>query len=371
MTTFQSLPPELVDEILWSDELSIEDLVQCCLVSTQFLPSARRSLYNLAKFRVEYDHRQGLWIPNESTAMLLSTIRQDPSLGRLCICLDVEEWDGSFPEDCTIQERLPKEMLDEWFSLLPNLRMLSTPNFSHNRFRPCTLLQLGGHSWNALSSNVCCLAAEFQDFSGGSTLKKLSCGDLAISSPDDGFGFPSSVVTLDLCDWEYDASWHPGPKLTSLCRPQKPHLRNLRICLRRIELVQLEEFPNLEYLSVYRAENRSTNLTKLTGLNGIRRLSIQFHCYHGFRPVKAPLQSLLSALPRSIHRPDFGEDAPHELFSSFLGPGGNATISQLGLGKRYSTGQEKEDVTRLCEARGIDVYWHESRDPIFGGCSLS
>jgi len=198
MTTFHSLPPELVDEILRSDELSIKDLAQSCLVSQQFLSSARRPLYSTITIWLELRGERNLQLPDQSSSKLLATIRQNLSLGRYCSCLRVEKTEPSIIQYHAVEEPVPSEMVDEWFGLLPNLEILSSPCFSHDRFRPSTLLQIGGQNWTALDLNIYCVKEEFGNLSAGGTLKKLRCRDFEVFGGHDRIVFPSSVVTVDL-----------------------------------------------------------------------------------------------------------------------------------------------------------------------------
>jgi hypothetical protein len=256
-------------------------------------------------------------------------------------------------------------MIDEWFGLLPNLEILS-----HDRFRPSTLLRIGGQRWTALDLEVCCSKEEFENLSGGSTLKKLRCRDFEVFGGHDRIVFPSSVVTVDLKPENWAVLNVENSNFASLHPPPNSQLRNLRIRLSPTKIAHLVDFPCLEYLAIRNIYWSNHELSWLAELTHLRRLRLDFLAGP---EVETSLQELLFNLPRSIHRVDFSSDVPFGVLASLLPPGTDVSISQLGLPEyvtNYPHGGELDHLRDLCAGRGIDIIYFGKRDPIFGTSSL-
>jgi hypothetical protein len=267
------------------------------------------------------------------------------------------------------ERQFPTEVIDEWFRLFPNLKILSSPWFSHDRFRPSTLFQFGGEKWTALELDVRCSGEEFENLSGGCTLKKLSCRDFDALRAGDKLIFPSSISTLDVKPDVWSVLSNQSSQCGALHPPPNSQLRNLRIGLSPTKIAHLADFSRLEYLSIRNIHAHNHDLAWLAGLVHLRRLRLDFSASHD---VETSLQVLLFNLPRSLYRIDFPSAVPFGVLASLLQPGTNVSISQLGLPQSvaiYSRRGELDHLRDLCAGRGIELIYFAQKDPIFGTSS--
>lgn len=93
-----TLPTELIDQIMQETKLSKSELVQCCLISKQFLNPARKLLYRQLEMRFSevneeeifvYDlgRPNSLVLPSKRTTLLLQTLQDNINLRQLPLSL--------------------------------------------------------------------------------------------------------------------------------------------------------------------------------------------------------------------------------------------------------------------------------------------
>jgi len=93
-----TLPTELIDQILREANYSKQDLVQCCLISRQFLNPARKLLYRQLELRFSEVQEEetsttrlgrpaSFVLPSKRTALLLRTLEDSSTLRQVPLSL--------------------------------------------------------------------------------------------------------------------------------------------------------------------------------------------------------------------------------------------------------------------------------------------
>jgi len=267
-----------------------------------------------------------------------------------------------------MERKVPLEAILSWFRLMPNLEILSAPKFVNDAFLPVNLVRLEGKTWISLDLDIFCDKGNFAGFGGVTGIKKLRVWDVyqPVGKTPDAVEVPPSLQTLDLrCHTE--SSWR-GPSDTALFRPPPDsQLRNLRFSLHASKFAHLPNLAQLRYLSLYNITESNHNLSPLTQLSQLFRLSLSYSRSTG---VDSALRNLLGNLPFSLYRLDFPSSVPCDILTSTLQSDSSFPVSQLGVSEiensRPAKKRQMDLLRRLCSAGGVDVYYLGVRDPIFG-----
>ncbi|GAA5963599.1 hypothetical protein JCM3765_004337 [Sporobolomyces pararoseus] len=349
------LPPELIDEILRENELSNSDLARCCLVSHQFLPSARQSLYNKLRVLLEYEfdqHRGRSWFYLRSSWKLLRTLEEKPLLGKLCcellvgLGLNIANWKQEAVE--------PDQVIRKWLGLLKSVRHFSSSLSTSDK------IPLGERRWSTLHLRLHALVGSIPPSIQASGVKRLKLHPESFSDAQaqKELAIPPSVVTFD---YSLMRGWKLLPA-TNL------RLRNLLINENQANSIEFSRFPNLAHLLISQHGFSEINPNCLSGLTHLRRLSLKIGSHGGLNPSDR-LHSPLSNLPSSIYRLDFHDSIPFEILTTILDDD-SLSITQLGLSQWVNSDstqkQKVDDLKELCQRRGIDIYYVGRENPVFG-----
>ncbi|GAA6019728.1 hypothetical protein JCM11491_005231 [Sporobolomyces phaffii] len=133
-STVLTLPTELIDEILRSNVLSNQDLARCCLTSRQFLPAARRSLYDSIKIQGENAGvcYTGTSLVNyigldRASEKLYETLQASPTLGRHTTSIEFRRLDSVYTDIDMVpfDIRTSQTAFDLVLRLAPNARQIA------------------------------------------------------------------------------------------------------------------------------------------------------------------------------------------------------------------------------------------------------